>query len=100
MRRRKGSPSMATIALDIHGQGVAVQSYKHKGTLSSATWLAFVVSPCAFWATSLTPRMRFRTLSWQPSHTWTARRTSEDVHVAHGHRDQCRSHEVASPFTA
>src|SRR6266852_2404936 len=39
-------------------------------TLSSATWLAFVASPCAFWATSLTPRMQFRTLSCQPSHTW------------------------------
>jgi RNA polymerase sigma-70 factor, ECF subfamily len=35
-------------------------------TLSSAIWLVFVASRCAFSATSLMPRMQFRTLSCQP----------------------------------
>jgi hypothetical protein len=66
---------MATTTLDINGPGVAVQSYQDKVqqlTDIIVTWLAFVESPYAFWATSLTPRMQFRTLSCQPSHTWTS----------------------------
>ena len=71
---------MATTAPDIHGQGVADQSYQDKVqrlTDVIGRHLARFrrVSPCAFWATSLTPRMRFRTLSCQPSHTWIS---SED----------------------
>jgi Sigma-70 region 2 len=56
---------MATTAVGIHGQGIALQSYQDKvqelTDVIVTTWFAFVVSPCAFWATSLTPRMRFRT---------------------------------------
>jgi hypothetical protein len=70
---------MATTALDINGPGVAVQSYQDKVQQLTDIIVRHVarfrrIGP-AFWATSLTPRMQFRTLSGQPSHTWIS---SED----------------------
>ena len=95
---------MATIALDIRGQGFAVQSYQ--GEVQQ--WTDVIVRHLA----------RFRRIAVRPvgnsadaedavqdaflsafTHG-SVQRTSEDVHVAHGHRDHCRSHEVASTFTA
>jgi hypothetical protein len=95
---------MATIALDIRGPGSAVQSFQ--GRVQQLTDV--VVRHLA----------RFRRIAqhllgnianaegtvqdaflaaFTPG---SVQRTSEDVHVAHGHRDQCRSHEYASTLIA
>jgi hypothetical protein len=70
---------MATTALDIHGQGVAVQSYQDKvqrlTDVIGRHLARFRRIALRLLGTSLTPRMRFRTLSCQPSHTWIS---SED----------------------
>jgi hypothetical protein len=91
---------MATTAVDIHGQGIALQSYQDKVQELTDVIVRHLARlgriALRLLATSLTPRMRFRTLSCQPSHT----RISSEDNVAHGHRDQCPSREIASTFTA
>ncbi len=95
---------MPTIALDINGRGVAVQSYQDKVQqltdvigrhLARFRRIALLLLGNIADAEDAVPDAFVS--AFTPG---SVQRTSEHVHVAHGHRDQCRSHEVASTFTA
>lgn len=109
---------MTKITIDINGPGVAVQSYQSK-----VQELTDVIVPHSGRFHRIALRLlgnnanaddASRTLSCQPSHKFDAATCPPDATeypdhfrgqanvstLAQGHRSRCRSHEVASTFTA